>query len=67
MICKRYGIDVSNFNFENLPQEITSKKETKEIRWEIDKIRNSFEKINNRMTDYFDMSSKEKNKSVPER
>ena len=34
---------------------------------EIDKIRNSFEKINNRMTDYFDMSSKEKNKSVPER
>ena len=26
MICKRYGIDVSNFNFENLPQEITSKK-----------------------------------------
>lgn len=67
MICKRYGIDVSNFNFENLPQEITSKKEPKEIRWEIDKIRNSFEKINNRMTDYFDMSSKEKNKSVPER
>lgn len=67
MICKRYGIDVSNFNFENLPQEITSKKEPKEIRLEIDKIRNSFEKINNRMTDYFDMSSKEKNKSVPER
>lgn len=67
MICKRYGVDTSNFNFENLPQEITTKKEPKEIRWEIDKIRNSFEKINNRMTDYFDMNSKEKNKSVPER
>lgn len=67
MICKRYGIDISNFNFENLPQEITGQKEPKGIRKEIDRIRGNFEKINNRMTDYFEISSKEKNKSVQER
>lgn len=67
MICKRYGIDISNFNFESLPQEITSQKEPKGVRKEIDKIRSKFEKINNRMTDYFEISSKEKNKSVQER
>lgn len=67
MICNRYGIDTSNFNFEDLPKEITSQKEPKGIRIEIDKIRSNFEKINNRMTDYFEMSSKEKNKSVQER
>lgn len=67
MICKRYGIDISNFDFSNLPQEITNQKQPKEIRGEIDKIRSNFEKINSRMTDYFEMNNKEKNKSIPER
>lgn len=67
MICKKYGIDVSNYNFDNLPEEISSKKEPKEIRAEIDKIRVNFEKIDSRIADYFDMSSKEKKKTVPER
>lgn len=67
MICKRYGIDVSNYDFNNLPQEITDKSEPKEIRAEIDKVRSNFEKINSRMTDYFEMSNKEKSKSIPER
>lgn len=67
MICKRYGIDVSNYDFNNLPQEITDKNDPKEIRAEIDKIRSNFEKVNSRMTDYFEMSNKEKSKAVPER
>ena len=67
MICKKYGIDVSNYAFNDLPSEITSQKEGKEIRMELDKIRDNFEKVNSRMLDYFEMSSKEKNKTVPER
>lgn len=67
LICNRYGIDVSNFNFNNLPSEITNQKEPKGIRNEMEQIRTNFERINTRMTEYFEMSSKEKNKSVPER
>lgn len=67
MFCKKYGIDVSNYNFDNLPEEFKKSKDGKGIRFELDKIRNNFEKINSRMTDYFEQSSKEKNKSVPER
>jgi hypothetical protein len=67
MFCKRYGIDVSNYNFDNLPEELTTPKDGKGIRFELDKVKTNFEKINSRMTDYFEQSSKEKNKSVPER
>lgn len=67
MICKKYGIDVSNFNFDNLPQEISSQEDGKGIRKELEKIRSTFEKVNSRMLDYFDMKNKDKNKSIPER
>ena len=66
-ICKKYGIDVSNYAFNDLPSGITSQKEGKGIRMELDKIRDNFEKVNSRMLDYFEMNSKEKNKTVPER
>ena len=71
MLCKRYGIGVENFNFSELPQEITSKVETKEIRQELEKMRNNYEKINSRIIDYFDINNKnkdnEKKKSIQER
>lgn len=67
MMCKRYGIDVSSFNFESLPQEITNQKDAKGIRRELDEIRGNFEKMNERMSDYFEMGNQEKNRSVPER
>ena len=67
MICKRYGIAVSNYVFKELPNEITNQKDGKGIRMELDKIRDNFEKVNTRMLDYFDMSNREKNKTVPER
>lgn len=67
MICNRYGIDVSNFNFEKLPYEITSLKKPKVIRAEIEKIRKSFENIHLRMSEYFEKNNKEKSKLAPER
>lgn len=39
MICKRYGIDVTNFDFSKLPSKISNIKEPKEVRAEIEKIR----------------------------
>ena len=67
LVIVLHGIDVSNYAFKDLPSEITSQKDGKGIRMELDKIRDNFEKVNTRMLDYFDMSSKEKNKVVPER
>lgn len=67
MLCKRYGIDVSSFNFSNLPSKITTQKEPKDIRAEIEKIRKTFEEINEKMNAYFEKSYKEKNKTNPER
>lgn len=67
MLCKRYGIDVSSFNFPNLPQEITELNEPVDIRRAIGEIRDKFETINDRMSDYFEMKKEEKKKSTPER
>ena len=67
MICKKFGVDVSNYNFKNLPEEIKSQKSGKGIRAELNKIKENFERVNSRMLDYFDVSNNEKKKSVPER
>ena len=67
MLCKKYGIDVSNYDFDNLPEEIANNNDPKDIRGAIDDIRVNFEKMDTRITDYFDMNSKEKKKTVPER
>lgn len=67
MICKRYGIDVTNFDFSKLPSKISNIKEPKEVRAEIEKIRKNYEDINSRISNYFVKNNKEKNKSNPER
>lgn len=67
MICKKYGIDVSNYSFDSLPEEIRLKQDGKGIRAELNIIRDTFEKVHSRMLDYFDVSSNEKKKVVPER
>lgn len=71
MLCKRYGIDTSNFNFSELPQEIANNLDGKVVRQELEKMRTNYEKINTKIMDYFDVSSKnkesEKKKSIPER
>ena len=67
MLCQKYGIDVSNFDFTKLPEEITSKNDAKGIRGELNIIRSNFENIDTRIYNYFEMNSKEKNKKDPER
>lgn len=67
MICKRYGVDVSNYSFENLPEEISAKEKPQEVRAELEEIRKQFEKINNRMQGYFEMGNETKKQKVQER
>ena len=68
MLCEKYGIDVSNFDFNNLPQEITNQKEPKGIRGELNIIKSNFESIDSKIYQHFEIdNNKEKNKSVPER
>lgn len=67
MICKKYGVDVSNYNFENLPEEIADRKSPKEVRAELEKIRKQFEKLNNRMQGYLEVENETKKQKVQER
>lgn len=67
MLCKKYGIDVSSFNFSSLPSELTTLNDPVEIRKTIGEIRDDFEKINDKMVDYFEMKNEEKKKANPER
>ena len=67
MLCQKYGIDVSNFDFTNLPEEISSKSDAKEIRGELNIIRSNFENIDARIYHHLEINSKDKNKKEPER
>ncbi len=51
MLCKKYNIDVSNYNFDEIPPELQNM-EAKEIREELEPIRNAMENINSRMSVY---------------
>ncbi len=63
LICKKYGIDVSSYNFDNLPETLNDLK-TSEIKNLLGDIRGSMEDINSRMSNYFETIVKEqKNKS----
>lgn len=67
MLCKKYGIDVSNYEFNDLPNELTSKENGKEIRGELEKMRIDFEKINSRIAECFENNNREKKNKVQER
>ena len=36
MICKKYGLETSQFDFSNLPNDLSSKEKGKDIRVELD-------------------------------
>lgn len=63
MFCKKNGIDTSSFNFEVLPNNIKDKNDGKSIRLELENIRKNYERLNSKMIQYFENSSKEKNKN----
>lgn len=67
MLCKRYGIDVSNFDFSRLPHELTNKSSGKDVRAELEYMRIDFEKINLRVASFFENSAKEKKPKTQER
>ena len=67
MLCKRYGVDVSNYNFSQLPEELTSKEKGSEIRAELEQMRKDYKEINDRVTEYFEQNFKERRNEIQER
>lgn len=67
MLCQKYGIDVSNYDISELPEEIMSKANGKEVRAELERMRIDFEKINSRVAEFFENSVKEKKPKTQER
>lgn len=62
MICKKYGIDVSNYNFSDLPDKIKDESDGRNIRSKLEEIRITYETINSTIAEYFKISEKEKQK-----
>lgn len=67
MICKKYGLDTSQFNFSNLPNDFINKDKSKAIREELDDIRKNFATINSKIVEYFEQEAKEKKNKEQER
>lgn len=62
MICKKYGIDVSDVNINNIPEKFKNMSAS-EVRNELTSMRSAMEDINTRMSAYFETISKaQKNK-----
>lgn len=59
MLCQKYGIDTSNYKFENLPEEIKGMSAT-EFRKELDNIRSTMIDINSRIKDNLEKNPKMK-------
>ena len=57
LLCKKYGIDVSNYDFNSLPDSLKDMK-VSEIKKELESIKFSFEKVNSRVTNYLETLSK---------
>lgn len=60
MVCKKYGLDISKFDFSNLPKDLINKAKGKEIREELDDIRTNFIEINSKVAEYFEKEEKSK-------
>lgn len=58
MVCKKYGLDISKFDFSNLPKDLTNKAKGKEIRRELDDIRTNFIGMNSKITEHFEKEEK---------
>lgn len=67
MLCRKYNIDVSNYNFEELPGEIKQAKTGREVRGKLEEIRKNYNSIYSRISEYFEISEKEKQNKIQER
>ena len=62
MLCKKYGIDVSDININTIPEAFKNMSAS-EVRNELTSMRSNMEDINTRMSAYFETISKaQKNK-----
>ena len=62
MLCKKYGIDVSDININTIP-DVFKNMSASEVRNELTSMRSNMEDINTRMSAYFETISKaQKNK-----
>ena len=57
MLCKKYGIDVSNISINSIP-EVFKNMSASEVRNELTSMRSAMEDINTRMSAYFETISK---------
>lgn len=67
MICKKYGLETSQFDFSNLPNDLSSKEKGKDIRVELDDIRTNFTTINSKIVSYFEQEAKSRKNKEQER
>lgn len=61
MLCKKYGVDVKNFNIERIPDEWKSK-DVKEIRAELSETRYAMSEIHSRVSDELYRQKQERSK-----
>ena len=57
LVCKKHGIDVSSYRFDNLPESL-KQMNINEVRNELGSIRGAMEDINTRMGQYFESIAK---------
>lgn len=67
MICKKYGLDTSQFDFSELPKAFVNENKGKAIRLEMDDIRINFATVNAKVANYFEQEEKLKKNKVQER
>lgn len=66
MICKKYNIDVSNYDFSKIPSQLQNM-DAKEIREELEPVREAMESINSRINAYIQNLTRESKKKENER
>lgn len=66
LICKKHGIDVSSYNFDNLPESLKGM-ESNEVKNMLGDIRGAMEDMNSRMNTCFEKMAKEQKNKAYER
>lgn len=66
LVCKKHGIDVSSYNFDNLPESLKDM-ETSDIKNMLGDIRGAMEDMNTRMSNCFENIAKEQRNKAYER
>ncbi len=66
LVCKKHGIDVSSYNFDNLPETLKDM-ETNDIKNMLGDIRGAMEDMNARMSNCFEQIAREQKNKAQER